>query len=89
MTTHVIKINQNYADAVLHGEKNFEIRYNDRGYQKGDRVFFIVVDDSGSAIAHRLSHEAFRITYLIHGYGLKEGWCVFGIKKWEDSDGLN
>lgn len=86
MTTHVIKINQNYADAVLHGEKNFEIRYNDRGYQKGDRVIFTVVDDSGSAKAHRLSQETFIITYLIHGYGLKENWCVFGIKRLEDDN---
>ncbi len=28
---HEIKIYESYADAVLSGEKNFEIRYNDRG----------------------------------------------------------
>ena len=38
MTTHKIKLREEYADAVFSGDKSFEIRYNDRGYQKGDRI---------------------------------------------------
>lgn len=86
MQTHCIKLNQNYADAVMSGDKNFEIRYNDRGYQRGDRVIFTVVNDSKLTVAHPLNRKAFVITYLIHGYGLKDDWCVFGIKPWENGE---
>ena len=41
---HKIKLSIFYADAVLSGQKNFEVRYNDRGYQRGDRVQFTVMD---------------------------------------------
>ncbi|MBR5948239.1 MAG: DUF3850 domain-containing protein [Clostridia bacterium] len=81
--THHIKINWNYADAVLSGEKPFEIRYNDRGYQKGDTVIFQVIDDLKLSINHPLNETPFTITYLIHGLGLDKDWCVFGIKKAE------
>ena len=33
---HVIKIQKQYSEAVFLGEKTFEVRNNDRGYQKGD-----------------------------------------------------
>lgn len=45
MQTHNIKLNHNYADAVMNGDKTFEIRYNDRGYQRGDRVIFTDEED--------------------------------------------
>ena len=79
--THHIKLHKNYADPVLDGTKPFEIRFNDRGYQTGDRVVFRCVDDMGCTVPHPLDREAFQITYIVHGYGLKENWCVFGIKK--------
>ena len=83
MQTHKIKLNKNYADAVLSGEKNFEVRYNDRGYQKGDQVKFVVVDASGIEVHSPLNVKTYEITYLIHGYGLKKDWCAFGIKEVE------
>ena len=81
MQIHKIKLNMNYESAVLSGEKNFEVRYNDRGYQKGDKVVFDVVDKSGNKIPSPLDGDPFEITYLIHGYGLEHGWCAFGIKE--------
>ena len=78
---HHIKLNHHYAEAVLCGDKNFEIRYNDRGYQKGDKVVFSVVKDDDSHIAHPLSRTTFEITYVLQGWGLKDNWCVFGIRK--------
>lgn len=36
MKIHELKLNIEFCDAVLSGEKSFEIRENDRGYQKGD-----------------------------------------------------
>lgn len=82
---HHLKLNVDFADAVLSGEKNFEIRQNDRGFQKGDRVDFTVVDRLGKIINHPLNDCVFIITYVLNGWGLKNGYCVFGIRKaWED-----
>ena len=78
--SHRIKLSWHYADAVLTGEKPFEIRYNDRGYQKGGLVLFEVVDDIKLRVPHTLNDYVFEITYLVHGYGLEKDWCVFGIR---------
>ena len=42
--THELKIQKQWADAKLAGEKPFEIRRNDRGFQKGDIVRYKVID---------------------------------------------
>ena len=84
--THEIKIKESFANAVLRGDKTFEIRFNDRGYQRGDSVRFIVIDDSEYpvVIPHPLSGEYYEITYVMNGWGLKEGYCAFGIKRWDE-----
>ena len=80
--THKIKIEKPYADAVLSGDKTFEVRYDDRGYQKGDEIEFTVIDPKDdNPINHPLDDRIFYITYVLHGWGIKEGWCVFGIKE--------
>ena len=84
MQTHHIKLNQNYCKAVYDGEKTFEIRYNDRGYQKGDRVYFTPVDDEGCAIPHPVARCTYEIAYVLSGWGLKENWCAFGIRPLEN-----
>lgn len=38
MTTHTLKIQKQYADAVLNGTKTFEIRKNDRNFKVGDKA---------------------------------------------------
>ena len=83
MKTHTIKILEDFTDAVLSGDKTFEILENDRGYQKGDCVRFVVVDKSGVKVKHPLSGNnfAYEITYVINGWGLKEGYVVFGIRR--------
>ena len=42
--THELKIQKQWADAKLAGEKPFEIRRNDRGFQKGDTVRYKAID---------------------------------------------
>ena len=44
MKTHNIKLNIAFCDDVYSGIKPFEIRENDRGYQKGDHIKFIPYD---------------------------------------------
>lgn len=84
--THEIKIIEHYANAVVSGDKTFEVRKNDRGYQKGDIVRFTVINGRmGMAPqildGHYLNGKEYEITYVLAGFeGLKEGWCVFGIR---------
>ena len=79
--THEIKIREEYADAVLSGEKSFEVRENDRGYQKGDTVHFHVICNLGLPLRHPLNDREFLITYVLSGWGLKDNWVAFSIKK--------
>ncbi len=81
MKIHTLKLREEYADAVLSGEKSFEIRENDRGYQKGDHVRFKVIDNLKLSVNHPLNDKEYEITYLLHGFGLIGNWCVFAIKE--------
>ena len=77
---HVIKIQKPYADAIADGRKNFEVRLNDRGYNAGDFVSFIVKDGEFTLLSHPLGGVHYRITYVHSGLGLQEGYVVFGIE---------
>lgn len=76
---HHLKISDKFADAVLNGDKTFEVRYNDRGYNKGDVIVFTVVDSSFT-VTHPLTDKMFEITYVLSGWGIKEDYVVFGMK---------
>jgi len=76
---HNLKIEETYAYAIVTGDKNFEVRYDDRGYQKGDIVRFQAVNEKGEPIDNMINGVNYTITYVLHGFGIKDGWCVFGI----------
>ena len=79
---HEIKLRESFADAVICREKTFEVRLNDRGYQKGDYIVFKVVTDDGLApVDSVLNKWFFEITYVLSGWGIKEDYCVFGFKR--------
>ena len=82
---HRIKLREEFADAVYNGEKSFEVRNNDRGYQKGDTVIFRVIDNCGLVIGnHPLNGVEFEITYVLSGWGLSENTVAFAIKRKEE-----
>lgn len=86
MKLHEIKLNVNFCDAVLSGEKSFEIRRNDRGYQRGDYVRFTATDyciETGSfePCGHEIDNRLYRIEYVISGWGLSTGYVAFSIKE--------
>lgn len=81
---HELKIEKQFADAVLDGRKTFEVRKNDRGYNAGDTVRFTVVEDGISTI-HKLNGAEFRIGYVLSGWGIEEGFVVFSIQYLHDS----
>jgi len=77
---HALKLQYGFCDAVFSGEKAFEVRYNDRGFQRGDTVRFIAMDGE-SEIPHPINDVNYEITYVLSGWGIKEDYVVFGIKK--------
>lgn len=81
-TTHNLKIMACFADAIFYGDKTFEIRYNgDRGFQKGDLVNFIVIDEHGNRVeGHDIEETPYRITYVLSGLGIEKDYVVFGIR---------
>lgn len=83
--THIIKILDSYADAIIDGRKNFEVRLNDRGYNAGDYVVFKVIYKDGCIFdSHPLNEKRYMITYVHSGLGLEKDYVVFGIKEQEE-----
>ena len=72
---HELKIEENYLKAKLAGDKLFEVRVNDRGYQKGDIVVYYEYFYTGKTVKHY-----FEITYVTH-YAQQGCYCVFGERK--------
>lgn len=86
--THNIKLKKEFCEAVLCGDKCFEVRENDRNYQRGDYVKFVALDSSGFATLHPLNKKIYIITYVLAGWGIKDNYVVFGIKEVEtNADG--
>ena len=83
MVTHNLKIKQCFADPIVKGEKSFDIRFNDRGYQTGDEIKFQVVDNiTGEPIEEHFIHKlTYRITYVLSGWGLNNGYVALSIKQ--------
>lgn len=80
MRIHELKLNMPFSTPVFYGEKTFEIRKNDRGFQKGDLVRFKVVDELGLDMPSVLEEKFFKITYVLSGWGLEPGTVAFSIK---------
>ena len=80
---HELKLNEYFCDAVLSGEKSFEARENDRGYQKGDHIKFTPVDSFGLKVYRysKLEDKEYEITYVLNGHGINEGYVVFSFKE--------
>ena len=72
--THNLKIDEPYLKAKLAGDKMFEIRHNDRGYQKGDIVEYKEYSYGSQPIIHR-----FEITYVCN-FMQRDNYVVFGEK---------
>lgn len=75
-TTHLLKLAERFAGRVRTGQKKFEVRKNDRDFQVGDTVVFKPVDEGLFAYNDMPS---FKITYVLSGWGIEEGYVVFGM----------
>ena len=82
---HQLKTTDVYFDAVARGEKTFEVRRDDRGFQRGDiQVLKRWTGISASAGPHNPHYEPIRkrISYVLTGgqWGIEPGYVVMGLQ---------
>lgn len=80
MTVHELKTWPEYYDAAVAGDKTFEVRADDRGYQQGDRLLLRRYDPGSGRYDGR--EAAFDVTYLLRGgdFGVAPGHVVMAIR---------
>lgn len=81
MKLHTLKIQPRFYSAVMKGDKTFELRKNDRDFLAFDLIHFVNVN--GEDFINE-PNNVYQITYVLQDvpeYGLKEDYCILGIKK--------
>ena len=79
---HRLKIEDIYYNAILAKEKLFEVRFNDRNFQKGDYIKFMTIPANGLGWSDEPEDRMgiWIITNVHMGLGLKDRYVVLGIK---------
>ena len=91
MKEHELKTFPHYWDAVESGEKPFEVRRDDRGFQKGDILVLLRMRKTSAGIweveREFSSHKPIyvlrkKITYILTGgqFGIEPGYVVMGLE---------
>ncbi len=75
---HELKVIPTYFKALWCGDKTFEIRNNDRGFQERDEICLQEFDDKVQEYTGREINGFIR--YLTD-FGQKDGWIVFSFQE--------
>ena len=88
---HELKILPAYFEAVLSGEKTFEIRNNnDRGFQKGDTLVLREFDPGLSSSTLTMCYTGRtieRVVSYVSNYEQQPGFVVLGLKQTQLPEG--
>lgn len=79
MRTHNLKILPPFFNSVIEGQKTFEIRFNDRDFQVGDRVELNEFSKKDKQLTGRSVMAEVGFVFKGSEYGIKEGYCVFSL----------
>jgi hypothetical protein len=76
--THEIKCWPPFFGAIRRKEKNFDVRRDDRGYQKGDTVVLREWDPRRAGFTGNDEHR--KIKFILTGgqFGIEPGYVVLG-----------
>lgn len=91
---HDLKLATEYFDAVANGDKSFEVRRDDRGFQKGDVLILRRFGKSwvtqqysylkGTSGTYKTEADTAlrRVTYVLTGgqFGIEPGYVVMGLE---------
>jgi hypothetical protein len=93
MTEHILKTVDHYWHAVERGDKNFEVRRDDRGFQRGDvlvlrrltanKLYFELKNFRSMREGKEEYYDLRRrITYILTGgqLGIEPGYVVLGLE---------
>jgi hypothetical protein len=97
---HELKTWPEFFDAVLRGEKTYEVRYDDRGFQVGDELVLERFQPDGAGGGDYVGFDGrktglsdcarivVRITYKTPGgrFGLSPNWCIMGFHRVDMTD---
>ena len=70
--------------SAIEGKKMFEVRFNDRDYQVGDKLTFELIEAKANScpdVATPFPLPVFNIVYVHHDLGMAEGYVVLGLEK--------
>jgi hypothetical protein len=86
--THELKITCNFFTDIFFLNKNFEIRKNDRDFKVNDTLILKEYDDIEEQYTG--CEAKCKVIYILKSeefpQGIKEGYCVMGIKVLEYND---
>jgi hypothetical protein len=82
MTTHRLKCWPDYFRKTLNGEKLFELRYDDRGYEVDDLLLLQEYDPQKQSFTGR--EQLVCVTYVLSQahweHGLEPGYVILGLE---------
>lgn len=84
--THELKCWPSFFEAVRDGDKTFEVRQNDRGFQRGDVLWLREYDPA--KVANRYTGRTLyaHVSYVLNGSGVEPGYVAMGLSDVEVGD---
>lgn len=94
MAEHVLKSWPEFYAPLVHGDKTFDLRKNDRNFQIGDTILMREWDplderSPGERGKHTGRFARFRIVHILYGVGnqgailplkgIQSGYCILGL----------
>lgn len=81
MKIHKLKTYTDIFQESLNGNKPFEIRVNDRDFQKGDVLVLMDYDRNGKKVSDR--QISWKVSSLYHGgeFGIEKGHVAMGLRE--------
>lgn len=89
MATHKVKCWIDYYNAIERGDKNFDVRRDDRGYRRGDTLVLEKFDSKKHMYVYESAnigslpvHMERTISYILTGgqFGIEPGYVVLALQ---------
>ena len=78
--THNLKILKPYFEAVVTGDKTFELRKDDRPYRIGDTLVLNEIGAGNKPTGRAIEKKVGYILRNCPEYGLNNGYCILSLR---------